>query len=134
MALKTNYIESEYSQTWSEDGVVFQIISPKVKKITLEIAKQLVEDRNYAKGNFNFDVPVFVQVNNATSVDSEASNYYKTKEPFKGIKCIAMLVDNYASRLVGNLIFTVKKPFVPTSLFTSQKKAMEWLKNFRNLN
>ncbi len=134
MDVKNNYTKSEYSETWTSEGVIFQIISPKVKKITLEVAIQLVEDRNTAMGIVKFDSPVFVKVNNATSIDSKASAYYKTSEPYIGIKCIAMVVDNYAARLVGNLVFSVKRSHVPTAFFNSEEKAMLWLKNYQNLN
>lgn len=127
--IKRNYTKSIYSETWlnSENGIVYQVISPKVKKINLEIAIQLVKDRKHAMGNPGYKVPVFVVVNNATSVDSEAKKYYAQPEAYREIQAIAMLMDNYVSKLVGSIVFSIKRPTVPTTFFNSEEKAITWL-------
>lgn len=132
--MKRNYTKSEYSESWLDNGVIYQIISLKVKKISLEIAKQLVKDRTYAMGTVGLNVTVYVVVNNAMSVDSEAKKYYKLPEAYENIGGIAMLVDNYGARLVGNLIFKINRSQVPTAFFNKEEKALEWLKQFEFLN
>lgn len=134
MTEKRNHIKSEYSETWFYDGVIYQVISPKVKKITLEIAKQLVQDRIAATGTVGISVLVYVVVNNAISVDSEATKYYKQPEAYANIRAIAMKMDNYIARMVGNLIFVINKPNVPTALFNDEEKALKWLKRYEFLN
>jgi hypothetical protein len=129
--IKRNYTKSEYAETWlnSENGIVYQVISPKVKKINLEIAQQLVKDRKQAMGNPGYKVPVFVVVNNAMSVDSAAKQYYDQPFAFEDIQAIAMYMDNYVSKMVGRIVFSIKRPKVPTSFFNSEDKAIEWLQS-----
>lgn len=132
--MKRNYTKSDYSESWSENGIVFQIISPKVKKINLLIAQQLVADRQKAMGTIGIDVLVFVEANNAISIDNEAKKFYKQSYAYRNIIAIAMLVDNYPARLIGNIVFKINKPDVPTALFNNKSKAFAWLKQFQNLN
>ena len=127
--MKQNYVKSKFSETWLEDGIVIQVIAIEVKKISREIAIQLVKDRNYAMTNFLGNVPVLVIVNNAISVEKEAKHYYDTEQPYDNIKAIAMLMDNYLARLVGNFVFLFDKQPVPISFFNDQSKAIEWLKS-----
>jgi len=132
--MNNNHYKSEFSESWLSNGVVHQVISPKVKQINLKIAKQLVADRSFAMGGVGLTLPVFVIINNAKSVDAEAKAYYKTKEAYQNISAIAMLIDNHIARLVGRLIFIINPPSVPTALFNSEEKAFDWLKNYQNLN
>ena len=132
--MKENYVQSKYSESWFEDGTVFQVIDSQVKKISADIAKQLVKDRNYAMGNSGKDVPVFVVVNNAMSVEREAKSYYDTENPYDKISCIAMLMDNYLARLAGNFVFLFDKQPVPIKFFNSREKALEWLSQTSGLN
>lgn len=127
--MKQNYVMSRYSESWLEDGIVYQVIAMEVKKISLDVAIQLVKDRNYAMTDFPGDVPVLVVVNNAISVDKEAKNYYDTEQPYDNIKCIAMLMDNYLARVVGNFVFLFDKQPVTISFFNDREKAISWLKS-----
>lgn len=127
--MKQNFVKSEFSETWLEDGIVFQVIAMEVKKISREIAIQLVKDRNYAMTDFHGNVPVLVVVNNAVSVEKEAKNYYDTEQPYDDIKAIAMLMDNYLARIVGNFVFLFDKQPVPISFFNDREKAIDWLKS-----
>ncbi|MCH2225387.1 MAG: hypothetical protein MK066_11520 [Crocinitomicaceae bacterium] len=127
--IKHNYTKSNCSESWKDNNVVFQIINPEIKKITLNVAKQLVIDRKKAMGN-NTPTAVFVKVNNALSVEKAANYYYENSDAYEGTKAIAMLIDNYTARLVGNLIFKLNKQSVPVSLFNKQSKALDWLKKF----
>lgn len=130
MIMKRNFTQSNYSESWLENNIVYQVISPKVTKINLEIAKQLVKDRTQAMGAIIIPLPVYVIVNNATSIDPEAKKFYKQPEAYENIRCIGMLVDNYAARIVGNLVFTINRPRVPTTLFNDEAKALKWLEQF----
>lgn len=127
-SMKQNYVMSKFSETWFEDGVVYQIIAIEVKKISVDIAKQLVKDRNYAMSDVQGKVPVLVVVNNAISVEKEAKHYYDTESPYDNITSIAMLMDNYLARVVGNFVFLFDKQPVPISFFNDRQKALDWLK------
>lgn len=132
-ALPVEYaiVTSDYAKTWVEDDVIHQVIDPSVVRITLEIAKQFVADRKEASGYADFPMPVLVTVNNAISVEKEAKAYYALPESYKGLSAIAMLMDNYIARMIGNLVFKINKQNTPTQFFTSTDKALLWLNQFK---
>lgn len=124
--MKQNYTKSDYSDSWFEDGFVYQVISPKVRKINMAIAIQLIEDRRRAMGDMT-DVLVLVKVNNALSVESDVRKFYDTQEPYVGIRAIAMIIDNYIALTVGKMVFLLNKQPIPIQLFNSKEKATRWL-------
>ncbi|MFT5778683.1 MAG: sporulation protein YlmC with PRC-barrel domain [Crocinitomicaceae bacterium] len=126
--MKENHTKSAYSESWFRDGIVYQVIDPQVKKISLDIAKQLVADRTVAMTSLQAGARVYVVVNNALSVEKEAKKYYDTGVPYENITAIGMLMNNYVARLVGNVVFLFDKQPVPISFFNSQEKAIEWLR------
>ena len=120
--MKHNYSKSNFSETWQEDGIIVQVISPKVKKVTLEIAQQLIEDRVEALGKGGTaKLPVLVYVNNAISVDSQAKKLYETGAPYHNIPALAMVMNNYISRAVGSLVFLFDRQPIPISFFNSKE-------------
>lgn len=124
-----NYTKSNCSESWLNRNIVYQVVDPTIKRINLKIAKQLVHDRTLAMGDLK-DVLVLVVVNNAISVDKEAKKYYDTEEPYMNIRAIAMIMDNYIARMIGNLVFLLNKQLVPTVFFNNEEKALVWLHKF----
>lgn len=49
-----------------------------------------------------------------------------------GDPCIAkaFIVNSTANRLIGNFYINFNKPNIPTKIFSSEEKAIEWLKSF----
>lgn len=133
MCERQNLVKSQYSETWLNDGVVYQMISPQIFKVNLEIAKQLVEDRKQASGDF-VKLPVIVFLNNATNIQNEAKKFYRTTESYENITALALVMDNYTARLVATLVFNIQKPIIPTNVFNSEQKARKWLQKFMPLN
>lgn len=132
--MRQNYTKSNCSESWLNDGIVTQIVSPKIKKVNLDIAKQLISDRTFAMGNTENHAIIFVVVNNVISVDKETKKYYNTPEPYENVQAVAMLIDNYIARLVANLVFTTNKQPVPIEFFNNKEKAFKWLEPFKPLN
>ncbi len=68
-----------------------------------------------------------------TSVSKEARAYTaNVKRDGKHI-AEALLVNSTAQKLVGNFYINVNKPQIPTKIFSSEEKALEWLNSFRHL-
>ena len=127
--MKENLTQSQFTETWIENGILFQLLNPAIKEISLPIAKQLVMDRNNAsKGNA---MPVLVIVGNAVNVDREANKYYQETEPYQNIKAIAMFIDNWVAKVIGNLVFKIKKNPVPIEFFNNKNKALLWLEKYK---
>ena len=129
--MKENYVKSNYSETWLENGIVIQNIDPKVNEVNFEIAKQLVSDRQKAAGSTNKMIPVMVIANNAVNINKDAKKYYEEEEPYVNIKAIAMIMDNFITSFIVNLVFKLKKNPVPTEVFNNTAKAQKWLEKYK---
>ncbi len=73
--------------------------------------------------------PNLLDMRQIQSTTREAREY-AAKNASRTSLCVAMLVGSAVSRLFGNLFINFNKPAVPTHLFTSEEKAIEWLKGF----
>lgn len=63
------------------------------------------------------------------SVSREARAYAAQS---KNDECIAnaFVITSTANKLIGNFYINVNKPSVPTKIFSSEEKAIEWLETF----
>ncbi len=131
MENKKNFKKSDYSETWLQNGIIYQRISPHIVKVDLKTAKLLVADRINASGVSKADLPVLCFVNNAINLKRETNEYYRKPDSYIGIKAIAMILDNYTARIVAELVFIIKKPVVPISFFNTEEKAVKWLNTIK---
>ena len=127
--MKENYTKSEFSETWLKDGIIIQVINPDIHEISLAAAIQLIKDRKTASG-LQIERPVLVVVNNAVNTSKEAKKYYEEDEPYLNIKAIAMVMDNYVSKVIASLVFKMKKNPVPIEFFNNKEKAVRWLEKY----
>ncbi len=127
--MKENYIVSKYSETWLEHGVIIQVLNQEYSEVDLPMARQLVEDRKIAAGNAIR--PVLVEVKNVISVRKEAKKYYNLPDSYQNLSAIAMLIDNYIAKTIGNIVFKLQNNPVPTELFNDRSKALNWLEKYK---
>jgi hypothetical protein len=126
--MKENLIESEFSQTWVENGIIHQVIKPHLKKFDMVVAKALVADRIKAcKPVEGISFPVILELKNMVTIDKETRQYYSLKEPFNHLSKIAIIIDNYVGRLMGNLVYRINVPPIPMEFFNDREKALKWL-------
>jgi hypothetical protein len=128
--MKENYLKSDYTETWIENGMIIQVLNSRLKEVDLAIAKQLVADRKAVSAG-NTKRPVLVIVGNVVNVNKEANKYYAEEEPYNNILAIALVVDNYVAKVIGNLVFKLKKQPVPIELFNNKEKALNWLDKYK---
>ena len=72
---------------------------------------------------------LLVDANSNVYISKEARAYsaeLKANSPI----AMAVVVSSTANRLIGNFYINFNKPKVPTKLFSSDEKAIEWLKGF----
>lgn len=62
-------------------------------------------------------------------ISKEARTYSAELKPNSPI-AMAVIVTSTANRLIGNFYINFNKPKVPTKLFSTEDKAVEWLKSF----
>lgn len=127
--MKENHIVSKYSETWLEHGVVIQVLNQEYAEVDLPMAIQLVEDRKIAAGNAIR--PVLVEVKNVISVRKDAKKYYNLPDSYQNLSAIAMLIDNYIAKTIGNIVFKLHNNPVPTELFNDRAKAINWLEKYK---
>jgi hypothetical protein len=80
--------------------------------------RELTGDRAY---------PVLVDLEGST-LSREARNYYGSAEVRDRLSGLALLVTNPVARVLANLFIGMKQPVTPTRLFTSEREAIEWLR------
>ena len=62
-------------------------------------------------------------------ISKEARSYSAELKPNSPI-AMAVVVTSTANRLIGNFYINFNKPKVPTKIFSTEEKAIEWLKGY----
>jgi hypothetical protein len=121
-------IETRTSRIWlGKDGIGRVVILSGAEE-TLEDAKNSVETGiRLAKGK---RVPTITDIRGAKSITREAREFYTGEETTKLVSASAILVDSQVGRMIGNFFTAVNRPSYPTRVFSSEQKAIEWLKGF----
>ena len=95
---------------------------------TVESAQQLNSMINEIRG----DKPAALLhiAGRHSSVGPGVREYMASEESQLGILANAIVIRSLPQRILGNFYLRVNKPSKPARLFTSQKEAEEWLRNF----
>jgi len=130
MNKKTEVIETRVAKVWmGEDGIVREIFAAGAQ-ITLDDMKEIVAIQiEYAKEGKK---PVFADMSKVRSATREARVFSSGDDSIRSVSTLALLVGTPLSKVLGNFFIGLNKPSYPTKLFTSEEKAIEWLKGFVN--
>lgn len=116
------------TKVWmGEDGIGRSVVLPNVV-ITLDAAREHIAA--CTKSSNGKCVPVFFDLRNIKSVDRQAREYFASEAVCKISKASAVLIGSPVSRVIGNFFIGLNKPSYPVKLFTSEKKAIKWLRSF----
>lgn len=98
--------------------------------ITLEMAKEVVKDRLIFSDYKN--VLVLVKEHELIGIEKEARQYLGSDEGVRGLKAGAIVTKSVFSTYLANIFIRISiiKTKVPMRLFTSEKEAVKWLKQF----
>jgi hypothetical protein len=118
--------ENEYASFWIEADIVYFVYKPNVV-VSLEAARKIVEDR--VRFQDREDFPIYCDIRGMKSADKEARNYL-AKEGSSYARAVAVVVDSPMSKIIGNIYLGLNKPITPSRLFTDEKDAVEYLKQF----
>lgn len=129
--MKEGYFEDEYSQMWIENGIGFQVYKPQLV-ITIDVAKQMVVNR--VKTFNGIARPVLVDIRNLLSIDAPSRKYFASKEAGQLILAGAIYMESPIAAFLGNVFLFIDKPITPAKLFTDREKALNWIKQFKNVN
>ena len=125
---RTKELDTENAHFQIENGVL--ITTFKSKRITLEIAKEIVRDRKkFTAGRAYPGLGWFTQLKVA---DKQARDYFSTDEANEGVTAGALIADSLFISLLVNFFLKVSGPKVPARVFRNTEDAMMWLEQFRN--
>lgn len=129
--MKISYIENKYTEMWLENDIIYFVYKPDLKRINIDIAKKMVNER--LKTFNNISRPVFIDTCNAKGIDEDAREYMAAGDAMKYLNATALLVHNRVSKLVANFYIALSWPKIPTKVFTDKKKALKWLEKYKKL-
>ncbi len=125
MQEKTN--ESRVFTTWLENDICYT----KVKQGSIISIDDAVENtKMVAKISGEILYPLLVDLRKIKSITKEARDHFSMRDRKPGVAAIAMVIKSPVSSIIGNFFLGLNKPSVPTHLFVSEIKAIEWLQEF----
>lgn len=122
----TKIYETEIGTMWfDEDGILCQI--SKQTPRTMDRMKQHI----YLTGQIshNKKVCVIADATHAAPSDKQVRDYIGI-ELQKSCKALAILSNSVLGTMIANILILLKGQVVPMKMFTDEKKAKEWLKQF----
>ena len=120
--------ENDFMRVERRGGIVFGAY--KRGPITLDMAKDVVKNRlNFSNQK---DVPTLVTEKGLKGIERDARQYLGSDEGVKGVKAGAIVTKSSLSSHLANFFIRVSiiRTKVPMRLFTSEKEAVKWLKQF----
>jgi hypothetical protein len=119
---------NEFVNYTIDDGIFIAYYQHGVK-VGLEEAKRIVKDRLAVFGGKRY--PVLIVGNGGTPIMSkEARDFFARGDGVKGFKALAIVVDNFLFKILGNLFVNFSNPQVETKIFSDKEEAKVWLKQF----
>jgi len=96
-------------------------------EIELADAIQNQEARKLLTKNDKYLILVDGRVNLSISKEARA---FAAQHKNDGSTASAFIITSTANKLIGNFYINVNKPNIPTKIFSSEEKAIEWLESF----
>ena len=116
------------SVSFGKDGVLRFRSHPGVEH-TLEDAQENIEAARKLTGGTK-RAPNLVDFSGIRSMSREARAFYAGPDTARVMTAVAILVDSYLSRAMGNFFMGLNRPLIPTRLFSSEQEALQWLEEF----
>lgn len=115
---------------WMDQDGIVRGKNPVGAQTGLTEAKALLADiAAYGKGK-KILLLIDLRELKGFTLDREARLYMAGNEAKKVIHAFAFLIGSPVSKIIGNFFMGVNKPIFPVQLFTSEAKAVDWLKTF----
>lgn len=122
-------VENEFCQYWiDEQGILNEIFKPSFDILTLEIAKEITQDR-IAMSNGEY-YPLYVELGRAVKMERKANHYLSTGEAMTYLTATGILVRDHLEKFGASMYTKFFKPTVPTKFFTKKQAALSWLQEF----
>lgn len=126
--LDKKLIEVSKFYTWmGDDGIARTVVKPQAE-ISLSDAKENTRaiEELYEGEKF----PLLIDTRPLKYISKEARDHFSIKDRPTVLNSFALLIGSPLSRIIGNFFMGLNKPSIPMRLFTSEKEAIKWLKQF----
>lgn len=122
-----NVHETVSSTAWLDENGIICSVSKKAPPQTLEQSKieTIAFRKKFGEGKFC----MLIDITDAAPTSKEVRDW-AAAELNTMVKAIAMISRSALGRMVVNLFFGLKPPPYPTKMFTDEKEAKEWLKQY----
>lgn len=120
-------VEFATSIAWVDKDGILCSISKKVPAPSIEESKKELE--LFKKHFGDKKHCMLLDITNSAPTSKEARDWGAI-ELAKLIKALAMISNSALGKMVANLFFGLKPPPYPTKMFTNEKEAKEWLKQY----
>jgi len=126
--VKINYRTTRTAELWSdEEDIAWLAFFPEAE-LEEEDAVEIV--RRAAETFVGERYVVLADIRNLKSISNEARQYFAGRQSEELHNALAILVGSTATRLIANFFINFHKPGRPTRVFTDERKAVKWLKQF----
>lgn len=119
-------LHTPYSKIHMDDEDIIHYEYLSETEITLKGAKTEIKLINKLCNGKK--VPLLVNLSKTKSVTKDAREYYSGSESAKVKSAAALIVNSPLHKIMGNFFWGINKPPYPVKLFTSEEKAINWLK------
>lgn len=116
-----------FSVALRSDGIAFLKVKGNVE-IDIENVKQIAGAMEKLGSGKKF--PLLIIADEYTIPTPEARAYIATPESDPFASAEAYVLQSLSQKLVGNVFLNFNKPARPTRIFSSEEKAVEWLRTF----
>ena len=125
--MKSEVFETSHGKIWLEDGIIRTIGNPNTEH-TLADAKKDIEI--FSKLANGIKRPLLSDISRVKTVSLEAREYFAVEETARVSTAIGLIINSPISKVIGNFYLSLSKPSFPVKLFSSEEKAIRWLKTF----
>jgi hypothetical protein len=111
----------------SKDGIIRFELLPDAEETDADAVAAIAAAAKLSPG---VKRPSLVDLRAVRSTSRGARAYYAGPEPLKVFTATALWIDSPISKIIGNFFLGLNKPMIPFRLFTTEKEALAWLKDF----
>ena len=123
----TAVIEWPTSTMWFDDEGILRSVLKKVPLKSLEETKKGFAD--LYKILDGRKICILIDATNSFESSKEVRDYAAKEFP-KFVKAIAIVCNSELGKMLTSLFFNIKTPTYPSKIFTDEKEAREWLRQY----
>lgn len=110
---------------------IIRVLIKRGKEVKLEHAQNMLD---WLKSNELSNLKTLILPELGASIDHEIRDHMTSKSRIETVIADAIVITNFAHQLVANFYMRYHKPQIPTKIFRTEQKALEWLKALRLSN